>query len=328
MARMIRIGTRGSRLALWQAERTRDLLLSFHRNLQVEIVPIKSQGDEWQQQKVQDLGAVGIFTREIEHALRDGQVDVAVHSLKDLPTESPRELMLSALLERDDPRDALIATALRGFEDANPRAALSALPRAARIGTSSLRRQAQLLRARPDVEVVDLRGNVPTRLAKVEAGDLDGILLSSAGLDRLELHPIGCVRLDPEIMLPAPAQGTIAVQVRADDRDTHALVSRADHRPTRLTTTAERLLLHALHGGCRVPLGALARLDGDTLTLRARLLAIDGRTMLASSATGPASHVRVIAQQVADELLAQGAAEILATLRPAADGTDSRPPQA
>ena len=319
MAKTIRIGTRGSRLALWQAERTRELLQSFRPGLQVEIVPIKSQGDEWQTQKVQDLGAVGIFTREIERALLDGQVDVAVHSLKDLPTESPPELMLAALLERDDPRDALIATALRGFED-NPRAALSALPRAARIGTSSLRRQAQLRRARPDVAVVDLRGNVPTRLAKVEEGELDGIMLSSAGLDRLGLHPEGCVRLDPEIMLPAPAQGTIAVQVRLDDHDTHALVSRADHRPTRLTTTAERLLLHALHGGCRVPLGALAHIVGDTLTLRARLLATDGRTMLASSATGPVSHVRILAQRVADELLAQGATEILASLRPQTGG--------
>ncbi len=320
---MIRIGTRGSRLALWQAERTRDVLVSLHRGLQVEIVPIKSHGDQAQHAPIQELQAVGIFTREIERALLDGKVDVAVHSLKDLPTESPPELVLAALLPRDDPRDALIASALRGFDDSNGRAAISALPRAARIGTSSLRRQAQLLRLRRDLEVVELRGNVTTRLAKVEEGELDGILVSSAGLDRLGLWPEGRVRLDPEIMLPAPAQGTIAVQVRAADQETQALVSHADHGPTRSTTTAERLLLHALHGGCRVPLGALATLEGDRLTLRARLLDAMGSKALSSSAAGPVASVQRLAQQVADDLLAQGAADILASLRSPASESDA-----
>ena len=318
---MIRIGTRGSRLALWQAEHTRDVLVSLHRGLQVEIVPIKSHGDEAQHAPIQELQAVGIFTREIERALLDGKVDVAVHSLKDLPTESPPELVLAALLPRDDPRDALIASTLRGFDDSQARAAISALPRAARIGTSSLRRRAQLLRLRPDLEIVELRGNVTTRLAKVEEDELDGIVLSSAGLDRLGLRPPDCVRLDAEIMLPAPAQGTIAVQVRAADRETRALVSRADHEPTRATTTAERLLLHALHGGCRVPLGALAQLVRDRLTLRARLLDAKGSIALSSSASGSAADVQGIAQQVADDLLAQGAADILAALRSAAGDT-------
>lgn len=311
----LRIATRGSRLALWQAERTRDILRSLQDSLEIEIVPIKSQGDEWQTQRIQDLGTVGIFTREIENALLDGRADVAVHSLKDLPTESPPELTLAALLPRDDPRDALIARSLVGFEDEESRAVMSALPRSARIGTSSLRRRAQLLRLRPDLDVVDLRGNVPTRLAKVEEGEIDGIMLSSSGLDRLDLHPPGCVRLDPQIMLPAPAQGTIAVQVRADDADTGDLLRPVDDHATRLTTTTERLLLHALHGGCRVPLGALARLEAETLHLQARLLAVDGTRTLASTRSGPAKDPEALAAAVAEELLSQGAEEILASLR-------------
>lgn len=311
----LRIATRGSRLALWQAERTRDILLELQKNLAVEIVPIKSEGDAWQTQRIQDLGVVGIFTREIEKALLQGRADIAVHSLKDLPTEMPPDLALGALLPRDDPRDALVAHSLIGFDDDESRVVLSALPRSACIGTSSLRRQAQLLRQRPDLRVMEIRGNVPTRLAKVEDGEIDGIMLSAAGLDRLGLHPRGCLRLDPEIMLPAPAQGTIAVQVRADDKDTHALLRRADDLTTRLTTTTERLLLHALQGGCRVPLGALARLDGDTLHLQARLLTVDGKRVLHSSRTGPANDPRGLAAAVADHLFSQGAREILSTLR-------------
>jgi hydroxymethylbilane synthase len=311
----LRIATRGSKLALWQAERTRDILLSLQDGLEIEIVPIKSEGDEWQTQRIQDLGTVGIFTREIERALLDGRADVAVHSLKDLPTETPSELVLGALLPRDDPRDALVARSLVGFDDQESRVVLSALPRSARIGTSSLRRQAQLLRQRPDLNVVEIRGNVPTRLAKVEDGEIDGIMLSAAGLDRLGLHPQGCVRLDPQTMLPAPAQGTIAVQVRVDDKDTHALVRRADDRGTRLTTTTERLLLHALQGGCRVPLGALARLEAEHMHLQARLLSVDGKRVLESSHTGPANNPRALASAVAEELLSRGAREILASLR-------------
>ena len=323
MSKTLRIGTRGSRLAVWQAERSREVLGALHPHLRFEIVKIQSHGDEWQNQSIQDLGAIGIFTREIERALIDDQVDVAVHSLKDLPTESPPELVLAALLPRDDPRDALVANALRGFEDAAMSVALSALPRAARIGTSSLRRRAQLVRLRPDLEVVDLRGNVPTRLAKVEDGELDGIVLSASGLDRLELLPPGCVRLDPEIMLPAPAQGTIALQVRARDAEARALVAEADDHDTRITTTCERALLHALHGGCRVPLGAFAQIEAETLTLRARLLTVDGRTLLASSASGPATSPEPLADRVAQELLAQGAAEILDQVRRLAGGANT-----
>jgi hydroxymethylbilane synthase len=303
-------------LALWQAERTRDVLAACNSDVELEIVTIQSHGDQHQHQSVADLGTIGIFTREIERALLDRRVDVAVHSLKDLPTESPSGLILAALLPRDDPRDVLIAGTLEGFEEGESRLALSALPRGARIGTSSLRRRAEMLRARPDLDVVELRGNVPTRLRKVEHGELDGILLSSAGLDRLGLRPPGCVRLDPEIMLPAPAQGTIALQVRADDDPTQTLVSRVDDRETRLTTTVERVLLHELHGGCRVPLGALARLELETLTLTARLLSADGRTVLETNESGPSSEGEELATRAAEELRSRGADRILSELRP------------
>jgi len=312
---LLRIGTRGSRLALWQAERVAALLRARHPHVRTEIVPIASHGD-LHGQAVADLGTVGIFTREIEQALLDGQVDVAVHSLKDLPTEAPAALTIAALLPRDDPRDVLVAGALVGGSFASGRAALAALPPRARLATSSLRRRAELLRARGDVEVVELRGNVPTRLAKVERGEVDGVVLSLSGLLRLGLEPPGRVPLEPELMLPAPAQGTIAVQVRADDGRTRPLVAALDDAPTRVCTTAERLLLHELEGGCRVPLGALATLRGDAVTLRARLSAADGTQLLEETAIGSASALPELAQRMAAAFRARGAAAILATLRP------------
>jgi hydroxymethylbilane synthase len=311
----VRIGTRSSRLALWQAERVAALLRARHPQVQTVIVPIASHGD-LHGQAVAELGTVGIFTREIELALLDGQVDVAVHSLKDLPTESPAALVLAALLPRDDPRDVLVAGALAGSTFASGRAALAALPPQARLATSSLRRRAELSRARPDLQIVELRGNVPTRLAKVERGDVDGVVLSNSGLLRLGLDPPGRVPLEPELMLPAPAQGTIAVQVRDDDTRTATLVAALDDHATRVCTTAERLLLHELEGGCRVPLGALATLAGDIVTLHARLSAADGTQLLEETARGPAGALPQLAHQMAASFRARGAAAILATLRP------------
>jgi len=315
--RRLRVGTRGSRLAMWQAERVAALLRGRYPELQIEIVPIESTGDRHREQAVADLGEIGIFTREIETALEGGTIDVAVHSLKDLPTQSPAGLVLAALLPRDDPRDVLVARSLAGLglRDGEGKAALAALPRGARLGTSSLRRRAELLRARPDLAIVEVRGNVPTRLAKVERGDLDGIVLSYAGLLRLGLEPPGRVALDPDTMLPAPAQGTIAAQVRACDVPTRDLVTGIDDRPTRVATHVERLLLQELEGGCRVPLGALARLEGDTLWLRARLLSVDGRTVLEKSDSGPATAPEELARRVAADLRARGAARILAAAR-------------
>ena len=311
----IRIATRGSKLAMWQAERVRDALQAVDDELSFEIVRVRSSGDQKQNQNIADLGTIGIFTREIENALLEGRADVAVHSLKDLPTESPDGLLVAALLPRDDPRDVLIAGSLYGIDPDDARLALSALPRAASVGTSSLRRRAEMLRARPDLRIVEVRGNVPTRLAKVDDGDIDAIVLSAAGLDRLGLRPPGAVRLSPDLMLPAPAQGTIAVQVRQQDRDTLAIVQRIDDAATRATTEAERTLLHALRGGCRIPLGALAVVEKEMLWLRARLLTPDGTTVLESEERAPRGEGSALAQRVADALLSRGAGRILDDLR-------------
>lgn len=315
----VRIGTRGSRLALWQAERVAAVLAARHPGLATRIVTIQSHGD-LHGQSVADLGQVGIFTREIEQALIAAEIDVAVHSLKDLPTQPAPGLHLAAVLERDDPRDVLVAGFFAGRSAPESRAALAALPSGTRLATSSLRRRAELLRARPDLQVVELRGNVPTRLRKVEHGEVDGVVLSLAGLLRLGLEPPGRVPLDPDVMLPAPAQGTIAVQVRSDDIRVRPLVAAIDHIPTRICTTAERLLLHELEGGCRVPLGALARLDADRVILRARLATADGTTVLEEEQSGSLHDLEEIAHRMADAFRARGAARILAALREPARG--------
>jgi hydroxymethylbilane synthase len=312
---LIRVGTRGSRLALWQAERVASNLRSRHPGLNVAIVPIESHGDRHDSQAVADLGVVGIFTREIEQALLEDRVDVAVHSLKDMPTLAPPGLEVAALLPRDDPRDVLVAGALTGHPLSGGIEALQALPRGARIATSSLRRRAELLRHRSDLQVIELRGNVPTRLGKVERGEVDGVVLSHAGLLRLGLEPLGRVALDPDVMLPAPAQGTIAIQVRTADRATWARVTLLDDPATRVCTTAERYLLAELEGGCRVPLGALAQLDGDQVTLRARIATVDGAQVLDHTVVGRADGIAALAKSLAATLRARGAMEILATLR-------------
>jgi hydroxymethylbilane synthase len=311
------IGTRGSRLALWQAERVSAVLRARHPGLHTEIVIIESTGDANRTAPVADLGQVGIVTREIEAALLQHEIDVAVHSLKDLPTESPAGLLVAALLPRDDPRDLLVAGALvgRGIADGDGAAALAALPHAARIGTSSLRRRAELLRARPDLLVSELRGNVPTRVAKIERGELDGTVLSYAGLLRLGLDPPGRVALDPDTMLPAPAQGTIAAQVREDDVRAREWVGAIDDRPTRITTSCERALLQELQGGCLVPLGALAWLEGERLSLRVRLLSVDGKIVLEKSDQSRVTASADLAHRVAADLRARGADRILADSR-------------
>lgn len=321
----LRVGTRGSRLALWQAERVSSVLRARYPGLMVEIVPIESHGDRHDAQSVAELGVTGIFTREIEVALLRDEVDVAVHSLKDMPTQPPPGLEVAALLPRDDPRDVLVARAFAagGAGDlANP---IGALPPGAQVATSSLRRQAELLRQRPDLRVAELRGNVPTRISKVERGEVDAVVLSLSGLHRLGLEPAGRAPIDPELMLPAPAQGTIAIQVRSRDSRAMELVHRLDDPVTRACTTAERLLMADLEGGCRVPLGALATVAAGTLRLRARLHSADGKRMIEDSAAGPTSDFAAIAAGLAHALRVRGAGEILAGLRTPESGSGGRP---
>jgi hydroxymethylbilane synthase len=311
----LRVGTRGSRLALWQAERVAGVLSARYPGLAVEIVPIESHGDRHDAQSVADLGVTGIFTREIELALLQDEVDVAVHSLKDMPTQGPPRLEVAAVLPRDDPRDVLVAAAFASGGISNPADPIQSLPHGARVATSSLRRQAELLRQRPDLQVAELRGNVPTRIAKVERGEVDAVVLSLSGLDRLGLQPAGRAPIDPELMLPAPAQGTIAIQVRSGDARAMSLVHPLDDPFTRACTTAERLLMADLEGGCRVPLGALATVETGHLTLRARLHSPDGTRMIEDFASGPMMDYPAIAAGLAAALRVQGADEILAALR-------------
>jgi hydroxymethylbilane synthase len=273
-------------------------------------VPISTVGDRVTDVPLPRLGDKGVFTRELEDGLRDGTIDLAVHSLKDLPTEQPDGLALAAVLERDDPRDALVAVAP---------VTLETLARGARVGTSSLRRRAQLLACRPDLDVRDLRGNVPTRVARVTGGALDAAVLAMAGLNRLDMRTHVVHVFEPREMLPAPGQGAMAVQVRAGDRRTLELLSPLDHDATRLCTTAERALLGQLEGGCQVPVGALATFDGDGhICLEGLVASLDGasvvRGTLSARANDDGAAVE-LGRSLAARLIADGAGEILREVR-------------
>jgi hydroxymethylbilane synthase len=309
----LRVGTRGSRLALWQADHVAARLRARQPGLAVETVVITTKGDRVVDTALSRVGDKGLFTRELEEALRDGRIDVAVHSLKDLPTALPPDLAIGAILEREDPRDALVGRAPGG---------LAGLPRGARVGTSSLRRRAQLLERRPDLRIVDLRGNVPTRLAKVERGDCDAAVLALAGLRRLGLEAAVAAALEPQELLPAVGQGAIAVQSRAGDRRVGPWLSALDHTPTRLATLAERAFLARLEGGCQVPIGAFAALAEGRLHLRGLVADVDGsvvlRGALAAAVADEPAATR-LGERVADQLLAAGATAVLARVRAAVD---------
>lgn len=313
-ARALRIGTRGSRLALWQAEHVASRLREANPGLAVETVVLATTGDRVVDVALSKVGDKGLFTRELEEALGAGTIDVAVHSLKDLPTETPGELGLGAILEREDPRDALVGPAKDG---------LDGLPAGARVGTSSLRRRAQLLARRPDLRIVDLRGNVPTRLAKVERGECDAAVLALAGLRRLGLeHAVGAI-LEPDLLLPAPGQGAVAVQSRRGDARVASLLAPVDHEPTRLAVAAERALLARLEGGCQVPVGALATPVPGGLRLHGLVADVDGSVVLRSELGGAVADepaATALGEQLATWLLGTGAGEILSRVRAAVAG--------
>lgn len=297
------IATRKSPLALWQANFVAQALRET-AGCQVELLPLVTQGDRILDAPLAKIGGKGLFVKEIEAALMDGRADLAVHSLKDVPTALPPGLVLGAILEREDPRDALCA----------PRhLRLEALPRGARVGTSSLRRRAQLLAHRPDLEVVEIRGNVGTRLSKLE-GEVDAVILARAGLTRLELGERITETISPEVMLPAVGQGALAVEIRAGDEATARAVSRLEHPDTRDAVRAERALLARLEGSCQIPLAAHAVAAGDRLHLKARVGKPDGARLLAAEAEGGRDEAEAIGVRAAEALLAQGAREILEAL--------------
>jgi hydroxymethylbilane synthase len=298
MAQTIRIGTRGSRLALWQAEAVRDALAAAHSlpPEAFEIAPIKTSGDRIQDRALNEAGGKGLFTKEIEEALVSGAVDLAVHSAKDLQTFLPGDLVIGAYLEREDVRDALIAPGMSRLED---------LPQGARIGTASLRREALLRRARPDLQVSLLRGNVPTRLKRVEAGELDATLLAIAGLKRLRLDGHASALLPLEAFPPACGQGAVAVECRADDRRILGLLSGIGHRETALAVACERAFLATLDGSCRTPIAGLATVSGRTLSFDGILLSPDGSESYAASRIGAASDAAALGRAAGEEILAR-----------------------
>ena len=288
-ARSLRIGTRGSPLALAQAGIVRDCLAAAHPHLpRAEIAVIKTTGDRVQDRKLDEIGGKGLFTKEIEEALLEGRIDLAVHSMKDMPTFLPEGLVIGCLLKRADPRDALFSPHARS---------LAGLPRGAKVGTSSLRRQAQILALRPDLNVVTLRGNVGTRLAKLAAGTVDATLLAMAGLIRLGLAEKASAILSPEEMLPAVAQGALGVEIRAADSRMSELLAPLDDFATELAVNAERACLAVLDGSCHTPIAALAELGpSGTLRLRSLIALPDGSALRRDDRQGPA---RSIAEAVA-----------------------------
>lgn len=306
--RVVRIGTRTSELALRQARMVESAL--GKSGVSCEIVTFKTIGDKKVNEPLSGIGAKGLFTHELEVALSKGKVDCCVHSLKDLPTESPEGLEIVAQLEREDPRDVLVVNRVIQADS------LAAVPAGSRVGTSSLRRRAQLLGVRPDLEVVELRGNVPTRLKKVESGQVHAAILAAAGLIRLGVVQRITAYLDPPAWLPAPGQGAIAIQMRTDDDEMRSILAPLDHPATSLSTTAERSFLAGLDGGCQVPIGALAaRSATDELVLHGFVSDIRGKNVVRGSRVVNRSDPAKSGALLAAELRSRGAGSLLAELR-------------
>lgn len=295
------IATRGSPLALAQTEFVRNLLTRKRAGLVVDKMVIRTAGDRFLDRSLANIGGKGLFTKELDEALLAHRADLAVHSMKDMPTKMTDGLVIAGVLEREDPRDVFIARSGGGPRD---------LPRGARVGTSSLRRAAQMRHARPDLRIVPFRGNVETRLRKMRDGEADAILLALAGLRRLGLaqgdgYP-GGVTLGTDEILPAPAQGAIGIVCRADDAPLRALIDSVSHRPTAIAITAERAALDALDGSCRTPIAALATLAGATLSLRVAIFTPDGSRLLETSRTGEAANAQSLGHDAGSELRDRG----------------------
>ena len=296
--RILRIGTRGSMLAKWQAESVRKKLF-VATGVEAEIVIIKTSGDKMQQAPLTQIGGKGIFIKDLEEALLEETIDLAVHSVKDVPTDIPSRFMFPAVGRRDDVRDCLVGSTLAN------------LRHGARVGTSSLRRQSQLRHLRPDLDLRDLRGNVDTRLRKVESGEYEAVMVAKAGLDRLGLSKRISEVLSPEVCMPAVGQGAIAVECRLKDTEAGDLLAPLDDAETRTSIIAERALLAALQGGCQVPLGAWARVERGELLLDACVCSVDGSQYVKQSASGPPDQPAQLGEHMARVLIEAGAQAIL-----------------
>ncbi len=305
---LLRIGTRASRLALWQARWVQNRLQQHWPGLTVEQVAIQTTGDRILDSPLAKIGGKGLFVKEIEEALLAGSIDLAVHSMKDVPTRLPPGLEIGCITERADPRDCLVLAA--------PARSLADLPRNARVGTSSLRRRAQLLHHRPDLRISDLRGNVDTRLRKMAEQQLDAIVLAAAGLQRLDYGNRIGLYLQPEDCLPAIAQGALGLEIRCEDENTGTLLAPLHHGATATAVTAERAFLARLEGGCQVPVAGYAQLLDGRLLLTGLVAGLDGSVLLRGSLEGSGDQAAQIGTALADRLLAQGAGAILQELYP------------
>lgn len=302
MKGMFKIGTRGSALAVWQAEWVRSRLEAAFPQCVFELIKIKTTGDRIIDTALSKVGGKGLFVKEIEEALVDGRVDLAVHSMKDVPALLLKGLTLAAISERENPLDVLISREGAG---------LMALPEGARIGTSSVRRQAQLLAKRPDLRIGTLRGNLDTRLRKFVSGEFDAIVLAAAGVVRLGREASITEMLPPDTMLPAVGQGALGIEVRADDKRTKHMVSVLHHMPTAAVVREERAFLERLGGGCQVPVAALGVIEDDAIVLQGLIASVDGRRMVRGSVRGPAGACGQMGGALAEKLLAEGGRAVL-----------------
>ncbi len=305
MKTQLRIATRKSPLALWQAEHVKACLLAAHPELNVELVTFSTQGDKILDTPLAKIGGKGLFVKELEVAILEDNADIAAHSIKDVPMDFPEGLHLSTILEREEPCDAFVS---------NRYGSLESLPKAAIVGTSSLRRRCQLLNQRPDLIIKDLRGNVNTRLSKLDNGNYDAIILACAGLVRLEMEHRIKQRISSDSILPAVGQGAIGLEARIDDDETLALINHLNHTDTSDRIYAERALNHRLQGGCQVPIAGYAQLDADTLHLKALVGEPDGSIIVSGNISGQRSDAEALGRTLADDLLLRGAREILERL--------------
>lgn len=306
MADVIKIGTRGSKLALWQANWVKAAVAGRHPSLEVEIVIIKTRGDKILDVPLAKVGGKGLFVKEIEEALLSGRIDLAVHSMKDMPADLPQGLCIGAIPERESPHDVLVTGDGRRFCE---------LAKGDSVGTSSLRRAAQLLHVNPDVTIIPLRGNLDTRLRKLDAGEMDAIVLAAAGMRRLGLEGRISEVLDASIMLPAAGQGALCVEARSDDDRVGRIVAGLDHRETRLAVLGERAFLHRMGGSCQVPIAAYGRLAGDCYRLEGLVAEIDGTVCLREKSEGPLEASTAMGKALADRLIGMGAERILKKLQ-------------
>ncbi|WP_035359162.1 hydroxymethylbilane synthase [Acinetobacter calcoaceticus] len=301
----LKIATRQSPLALWQAEYIRARLQELHPDLTVELVKFVTQGDKILDTPLAKIGGKGLFVKELEAALLDGRADLAVHSMKDVPMALPEGLTLAVICEREDPLDAFVSNQFEKFAD---------LPQGAKVGTSSLRRKSQILKQRPDLQIIDLRGNVGTRLAKLDDGEYDAIILASAGLKRLGLSERIRHCLTPDISLPAVGQGALGLECRAADSEVLALIQPLLHQETDVCVRAERAFNAYLEGGCQVPIAGYATLHNGQIHIEGRVGSADGQTLLRAELTDEASNAQQLGENLARNLLDQGAGELLKAL--------------